>query len=280
MIIVHGGAGRYTETEMREHLQGCRDAALAARAVLRQGGAALDAAEAAVTVMEDHPALNAGTGACLNREGRIELDASLMDGATLRAGAVAAVRNLRNPIRLARHVLEDGRHVLLVGEGANRYARTAGFPECAEAELIVPRALRHWEQHHGTVGAVVRDAHGRLAAATSTGGRTGKLPGRVGDSALIGCGTYADTAGAVSCTGEGEAIIRVVLAKTATDWLAAGLPAAAAAVRAVHLLAEKTGGVGGLIVIDRHGGVGHAHNTPHMPVCFIADPSATPVTSI
>lgn len=269
-IIVHGGAGRIPdEHEIESRLHGCRQAALAGWNILRNGGAALDAVEAAVIELENNPLFNAGTGSTLCATGTVEMDASIMDGATLRAGAVAAVRFMRNPVMLARKVLEDGRHVLLVGEGALSFARMAGVSECAEEDLIVERQRARWRDTHGTVGAVAVDKNGRIAAATSTGGLFAKLPGRVGDSALIGCGTYADEGGGVSCTGLGEAIIRVVLGKTAVDLLKAGYEPQEAAERAIAILKEKTGAEAGLILIDPHGGIGFAHNATHMATAFI-----------
>lgn len=275
-IIVHGGAGRLTPEGQPLALQGCREAAAAGAAILAAGGSALDAVERAVSVLEDDPCFNAGTGSVLNSRGQIELDASIMEGPSRRAGAVAAVRGIRNPVQLARRVLEDGRHVLLAGEGARAFARDAGIAECDERSLIVPRQWQRWQERYDTVGAVAIDRDGRLAAATSTGGTFGKLPGRVGDSPLIGCGTFADGIGAVSCTGVGEAIIRTVLAHT----VASGLPAAAspreAAERGIRLLEQATGQEAGLIVVDNRGRMGWFGNAPHMAVGYAsaAEPEA------
>ena len=268
-IIVHGGAARFPEEEIEARLDGCREAAMMGWRVTEQGGSALDAAQAAVVALEDNPLFNAGTGAPLNAIGEVELDASIMDGARLAAGAVAAVQGIKNPIILARKILEDGRHTLLAGEGAGRFAREAGVAECAMEDLITKLQRQRWQARHGTVGCVALDAAGRLAAATSTGGLFDKLPGRVGDSALIGSGTYADDSGGVSCPGIGEAIIRVMLAKTALDLLSQGRPPAEATQCAVSLLEAKTGSEAGLIMIDRQGRIGHARNTPHMPVCLV-----------
>lgn len=269
-IIVHGGAGRIPdEHEIEPRLQGCREAARAGWTILRDGGTALDAAEAAVVALENNPLFNAGTGSTLCAAGTVEMDASIMDGATLQAGAVAAVRFIRNPVTLARRVMEQGRHVLLVGEGARAFAGTAGIPECPEEELVVERQHKRWRDKHGTVGAVALDKDGRIAAATSTGGMFDKLPGRVGDSALIGCGTYADEGGGVSCTGVGEAIIRTVLGKTAVDLLKTGYDPFGAAERAIALLKEKTGAEAGLILVDPWGRIGFAHNATHMATAWI-----------
>ncbi len=268
-IIVHGGAGPIKDESLPARLEGCKAAARAGWKILEQGGTSLDAAEAAVVVLEDNPLFNAGTGSTLNSLGKVETDAAIMEGASLRAGAVAAVSGIKNPIKLARRVMEDGRHVMLAGEGALMFAREVGFPECPPESLIIDRERKRWDSKHGTVGCVAFDSTGRLAVATSTGGIFKKLPGRVGDSPLIGCGTYANEDGAVSCTGHGEAIIRVVLAKSAVDLLKAGRDTQSAAKHAIALLAAKTGSTGGLILIGRQGEVGYARNTTHMPVCAI-----------
>ena len=238
--------------------------------ILQGGGSAIDAAEEAVAVLEDNPLFNAGTGSTLNSLGKVEMDAAIMEGNSLRAGAVAAVSGVKNPIQLARRVLEDGRHVMLAGEGALAFARQIGFPECSLESLVVGRERKRWEASHGTVGCVAFDSCGRLAVGTSTGGIFDKLPGRVGDSPLLGCGTYADDYGAASCTGHGEAIIRVVLAKSAVDLLKDMADPQSAAKQAIELLAGKTQSTGGLILVDRHGKIGYARNTMHMPVCWIS----------
>jgi beta-aspartyl-peptidase (threonine type) len=268
-IIVHGGAGPIKDDSLAARLAGCKDAALAGWQILTQGGNALDAVEAAAVVLEDNPLFNAGTGSMLNGLGKVEMDAAIMEGASLRAGSVAAVSGIKNPIKLARRILEDGRHVMLAGEGALLFAREIGFPECPPDALIVESERKRWESKHGTVGCVAVDSTGKLAVATSTGGISNKLPGRVGDSPLIGCGTYADDYGAVSCTGHGEAIIRVVLAKSAVDLLKRGLDSQSAAKQAIELLTAKTESSGGLILIDRHGKIAYARNATHMPVCAI-----------
>jgi beta-aspartyl-peptidase (threonine type) len=269
VLMVHGGAGAIREELMAARIDGCRAAAMAGWRILVGGGAVVDAVEAAVQALEDDPLFNAGKGSVLNAAGEVQMDASIMEGATRRAGAVAAVQRICNPIRLARKVMEDGRHVLFVAEGAQRFAAHCGIPACAPAELIVPHQRQRWEAAHGTVGCVAVDTEGRCAAATSTGGRFGMLPGRVGDSALIGCGTYATEHGAVSCTGIGEAIIRTGLARTALDLVKDGLAPAAAASRAIAELERLTSGDAGLIVVDCKGRTGQAHNTPHMPVWIV-----------
>jgi beta-aspartyl-peptidase (threonine type) len=271
-IIVHGGAGAIKDDSLPARLDGCKEAALAGWKILERGGSALDAAEAAVVVLEDNPLFNAGTGSALNSLGKVEMDAAIMDGQSLRAGSVAAVSGVKNPIKLSRRIMEDARHVMLAGEGALLFARENGFPECEPESLIVDSARKRWETKHGTVGCVAFDAEGRLAVATSTGGIFNKLPGRVGDSPLIGCGTYANEYGAASCTGEGEAIIRLVLAKRAVGFLHEGSEARSAARMAVDYLDDqRIAGTGGIILIDRSGKIGYARNTTHMPVCCVTD---------
>lgn len=276
-IIVHGGAGRGSTERREARLAGCSEAALAGWKVVQAGGPALDAVEAAVAVLEDDPLFNAGTGSSLNRDGEVEMDAAVMSG-TLQAGAVAAVSGIRNPIRVARKVLEDGRHVLLVGPGACDFARQVGISPVPPDSLVTPGQRERWEESHGTVGCVAVDREGRMAAGTSTGGTMGKLPGRVGDSPLIGCGTYANPAGAASCTGEGEAIIKVLLARTSVDLLDSGAGPTEAASQAVSRLARETGGQAGVILVDRLGAVGYAHNAEEMPVCYIME-GEEPVTA-
>jgi len=280
VIVVHGGAGRVPEEDEEERWEGCRRAALAGWRRLLQGGSALDAVEEAVAFLEDHPLFNAGRGSVLNAVGEVEMDASLMDGGRLHAGAVGAVRNLRNPIRLARRVLDDGRHILLVAEGADRFARDIGISGCSGEELITERQRMRWEamtDSPGTVGAVAVDGAGGIAAATSTGGLLRKRPGRVGDSALIGAGTYADhLLGAASVTGHGEAIMRVVLAKTAVDLLAGDRHPQDAARLAMAVLGERGQGEGGIILVDHRGRVGHAHNAPLMSCAFMDESAGVP----
>jgi len=283
-IVVHGGAGA-DPAEGREELRaGVLDAVVAGWRVLSAGGAALDAVEAAVRRLEELPRFNAGHGSVLNADGDVEMDASIMEGDRLRCGAVAAVSRVAHPVSLARRVLEDGRHVLLVADGAHRFARAAGLPDCDPATLVTERQRRRHADRAaaaaaggGTVGAVALDRRGTCAAATSTGGTLGKLPGRVGDSALIGCGTYADsTAGAVSCTGDGEAIIRVTLARRALDYLKEADDPVYAADVAMDLLREEGRGEGGLILVDWRGRTGFAHSTPLMPVAWMSPALAAP----
>jgi beta-aspartyl-peptidase (threonine type) len=292
-IIIHGGAGADPGDGRAEVRAGMRAALDAGWRVLAQGGTSLDAVEAAVRSLEDHPRFNAGRGSVLTSEGTVEMDASIMEGDRLGCGAVACVSRIANAVTLARRVLDDGRHVLFVAEGAHAFARAHGLPDCDPATLVTPRQRDRLAKRQagaagtpiaagtpgaaGTVGAVAIDRHGTVAAATSTGGMMGKQPGRVGDSALIGCGTYADsTLGAVSCTGDGEAIIRVVLARRALEFLKeAGDPEYAANV-SVNLLVDEGRGEGGLILVDWRGRVGYAHSTPLMPVASMSAALAEP----
>jgi len=285
-IIVHGGAGADASEGRDELRQGVRAATVAGWRVLSAGGAALDAVESAVRTLEDHPRFNAGRGSVLTRDGTVEMDASIMEGDHLQCGAVAAVPRIANPITLARRLLEARRHVLLVGDGALAFARSVGVPECDTASLVTDRQQRRHAEVAprsatlgGTVGAVALDRSGTIAAATSTGGTIGKLPGRVGDSALIGCGTYAESSiGGVSCTGDGEAIIRVVLGHRALYFLKDAADPEYAAKIAVDLLVEEGRGHGGLILLDWRGRTGYACSTPLMPVAIMSPALAEPRT--
>lgn len=279
-IIVHGGAWDIPAELHADHLAGCRAAATAGWAVLAAGGPALDAVEAAVRVMEDHPVFDAGRGSHLNRDGEAELDAGMMDGRTLMAGAVAAVKRIANPITLARQVLEQSEHVFLVAAGAERFAQAVGVPLCDPADLVVPREQALWEARRmtqdagrkafgrgaaDTVGAVARDAAGNLAVGNSTGGTAYKHPGRVGDTPIIGCGLYADnTFGAAACTGWGEQIMKTVLAKTTVDQIALSGDARTAANVAIAYFQHRIGGLGGVICLSPSGQVGLAHSTPYL----------------
>ncbi len=279
-IVVHGGAGRIAEDSIEARLAGCKAAALRGWAALQRGGSALDAVTEAVLELEDNPLFNAGTGAPLNAAGEIELDASIMDGVRLKAGAVGAVQRIRNPIALARRVLEDGRHVLLVGSGAVTFAKQQGIAECGQAELVTEYQARKWRDKHGTVGCVALDEQAQLAAATSTGGLFGKRPGRVGDSAIIGAGTFADRHAAVSCTGIGEAIMVAMLAKAAADEIKTGRAAQDAVSKALAHFESATGSEAGVILVDAAGAVGWRHNARHMPVCAITASTGVPQLAV
>ena len=299
-LIVHGGAWDIPDEAVDACKSGCQRALGAGWTLLAGGGSALDAVEAAIMVLEDDPVFDAGYGSHLNLDGRVECDAIVMNGATLRSGAAATLQRVKNPIQLARKILENCPHMMLVAEGAERFAKEHGIKLCKPEELVSEaeqeawmkcKADKHAAEHHrgheqGTVGAVAIDRDGRLFAATSTGGTCCKLPGRIGDSPLIGCGCYADSeAGGVSCTGYGEAIMKIVMAKTAVDLLRSRVtcvdPIAAAdacdlssadlaAREAVHLLGKRTHATGGLILLDRHGNPGFAFNTPRMAYGYVA----------
>jgi beta-aspartyl-peptidase (threonine type) len=248
-IVVHGGAGNWPEDAREDAAAGVQRAVTAGHAVLAGGGGALEAAQAAVVVLEDDPVFNAGRGSVLDERGVVVMDAAVMRGVDRAAGAVAAIRGIRNPVLAARAVLDEGRHVLLVGEPAEDFAREAGLETAAEEWFLTERRRVAFERG-GTVGAVARDARGRLAAATSTGGTGGKHPGRVGDSPLVAAGTWADDAtAAISCTGDGEAIIRNALAHEVDALMRhAGLPLAEACENALAGLAPF--GTGGLIAVS------------------------------
>lgn len=273
VLIVHGGAGADPADQPEALREGVGQAVEAGWAVLRGGGRALDAVEAAVRALEDHPRFNAGRGSVLTTAGTVEMDASIMEGDTLRNGAVGAVTAIRHPISLARRILDEGRHCFFAGPGALDHARALGLSPCDPAELVTERERARLERRRqegvaaGTVGAVALDRSGTIAAATSTGGIAGKLPGRVGDSALIGCGTYAESSlGGVSCTGSGEAIIRVALARRALEILKAVNDPDRACEVAISVLADEGQGRGGLILLDWKGRAAWCANTPLMPV--------------
>ncbi|MDX1520055.1 MAG: isoaspartyl peptidase/L-asparaginase family protein [Anaerolineae bacterium] len=299
-IIIHGGAWDIPQAEHAAHQAGCRAAALAGFEILAGGGSALDAVEAAVTLLEDDPAFDAGIGSHLNQAGVVQLDAGMMDGATLQVGALAGVERLQNPIRVARLLLTS-KHNMFIGEGAVEWAMRHGIDPIDPQRLIVPREADRFERHRqrtlraktetfpvapsarrpdGTVGAVAIDRAGNVVAGTSTGGTLYKPVGRVGDSPLPGCGYFADNQlAAVSSTGHGESIIRVQLAHTAVN-LTATLPAPEAAEKAIQILADRVNGLGGLIMIDRYGRVGFAHNTPNLARAFMVEGMVEPDVGI
>jgi len=306
-LVAHGGAGAIARGDLSleqdaAYREAMAAAAQAGAAVLRAGGAAMDAVEAAIQILEDDPLFNAGRGAAFTAEGRNELDASIMDGATLAAGAVAGLTTTRHPISAARAVIEGSTHVLLGGEGADAFARSQGLeqadpgyffteerwksleralgklglpipPRPAEASADSRDALVHEEGKYGTVGVVALDSHGSVAAGTSTGGTTAKRWGRVGDSPLIGAGTYAsNTACAVSCTGAGEYFIRLGVAHRICDLVEhARLPLQAAADRVIQEQLTALGGHGGVIAVAPDGQMAWSFNTSGMYRARIAD---------
>jgi beta-aspartyl-peptidase (threonine type) len=282
VLVVHGGAWAMPDDMVEAHLHGVRNALAAGWQILQHGGPALDAVEESVVVMEDDETFDAGRGSFLNRDGRVQLDALIMEGATLRAGGVGCVERLRNPVRAARKILSESPHVYFVAEGAEKFAAEHGVVLCKNADLVIPREverLREYQQEaarhgndlfapsisHDTVGAVALDRDGNIAAATSTGGTLNKAPGRLGDSSLIGCGCYADNlSAAASTTGWGEPIMKLVLAKWTADRVAAGNLPEWAAQEAMNYLKQRLNGHGGIIVLNAQGQFGIAHNTPRM----------------
>lgn len=282
-IIVHGGAGNIPAEEQEAYRQGCRRAAQQGWAVLERGGRAADAVEAAIVVMEDDEAFDAGRGSVLNADGQVEMDAGFMNGADMRVGAVAGVQFIQNPIRLARVVMEQCEHVLLVAEGAQRFAQRMGFRTCEYLDLAVPREIEHWQaflrdrtrpadragRGCDTVGCVALDQYGHVAAGTSTGGMANKLPGRVGDVPMVGCGFYADDElGGASSTGWGESIAKVILARLALHHLQQTGDPQAAARAAIQVLADKVKGQAGIILLSPDGRVGWYRNTPQMAYAY------------
>ncbi|HEY4178163.1 MAG TPA: isoaspartyl peptidase/L-asparaginase [Kofleriaceae bacterium] len=287
MIVVHGGAGRIGPERHARMRSGCLAAARVGHAILVAGGTALDAAIAAVRVLEDDPEYNAGTGAVLTREQTVETDAAVMDGRTQRVGAVAAVPNMGRAIDVARAVLDDGEHVLLAGTAALTFATERGIAQAPLDSLITERARQRFAEESarrqrgvaatstvregGTVGAVAMDRAGNFAAATSTGGIVYKRTGRVGDSPIPGAGTWADVRIAVSVTGDGEAVLRVALAhQIAMRVSLSGASLAGAVAASLADLKAITAGDAGVIAIDRHGPV-IVHTTPTMPTAWIDD---------
>lgn len=284
-IIVHGGAWDIPDDLAEAHITGCRKATAVGRDILIRGATALDAVEAAVASMEDDPVFDAGKGSVLNQSGQVEMDAVIMDGASLRSGAVAALRHVRNPIKVARRLMDETQFSMLAGEGALRFALAHGFEECSEEDLLVGAELEDYREFlrtgtlrtrqefsgspKDTVGACALDSQGHVACATSTGGTRRKLAGRVGDSPIVGAGGYADdSVGAASSTGWGEKIMAVVLAKTALDILEGGRDAFGACEGGIEILARRVDGLGGLIMVDKGGRVGYHHNTPRMAFAF------------
>ena len=282
VLVIHGGAWAIPDDMVEAHLNGVRNAMAAGWRVLERGGPALDAVEEAVVIMEDDETFDAGRGSFLNRDGKVQLDAFIMDGATLRGGGVGCVERIANPIRAARKILSDSPHVYFVAEGAERFAAEHGIRLCRNEDLIIPREverLREFQARaadaradlfaptisHDTVGAVALDGDGNIAAATSTGGTLNKAPGRLGDSSLIGCGCYADNqTAAASTTGWGEPIMKLVLAKWAADRVATGSLPEWVAAEAINYLKDRVDGHGGMILLDARGRFGIAHNTPRM----------------
>ncbi len=287
VLVVHGGAWDIPDDMVEAHLNGVRNATATGWRVLERGGSALDAVEEAIVVLEDDETFDAGRGSFLNRDGKVQLDAFIMDGATLRGGGVGCVERLRNPVRAARKILSDSPHVYFVAEGAEKFAEAHGITLCRNEDLVTPKEIERLKAYqsqsagdgkdlfapavsremlsHDTVGAVALDSHGNIAASTSTGGTLNKAPGRLGDSSLIGCGCYADNlSAAASTTGWGEPIMKLVLAKWSADRVQTGSLPEWIAQEAMNYLKQRLDGHGGIILLDAKGRFGIAHNTPRM----------------
>jgi beta-aspartyl-peptidase (threonine type) len=287
-LIAHGGAGNIRPGGEERAVEGMQRAAEAGREILLAGGSALDAVCATVVLLEDNPAYNAGTGSCLNYDGFVEMDACVMEGSGARAGAVAALQRVKNPILVARKVMEETDHVMLAGEGAQRFARVMGFgdhdpvTERRQAdwedkkrrivEVLGPKSLnvRRFLRDHpaysgGTVGAVAVDASGGLSAATSTGGVTLKLPGRVGDTPIVGAGNYATEHVAASATGTGEYVMRLLSTRAIAERVARGEPLADAMRAVLDEMGREFDADVGIIAVDRSGNAVAQHRTRDMP---------------
>lgn len=302
VIVVHGGAGVWRSERRNPGIAGVREAAGVGYEILKRGGAALDAVEVSVAQMEDNDVFNAGLGSALTLDKRVEMEASVMDGKTLNAGAVCLLKNVKNPVRLARVVMEATDHVFVAADGAEKLADLFGLER---RDPITELRVRYWRDlrdklaqgkhghlpklhklitshpqllESGTVGAVALDKNGNVAAATSTGGFSLKLPGRIGDSPLIGCGTYADNeAGACSTTGIGEIAIKLVLAKSTCDFMLDGKSAQEAAESSIRLVNRRMrGAFMGLVTVDRMGGVGAAHNSPNLCWAYMTPKTRQP----
>jgi beta-aspartyl-peptidase (threonine type) len=291
-ILVHGGAWATPEGELEAHRIGVNRASMIGFEILLTGGSAMDAVQRAVEFLESDPTFNAGRGSVLNARGEVELDAAIMEGSELKAGAVACVSRIQHPVSLAREVLESSPHVMLSGEGALEFARSHGIPFCDPGELIVERERERYlrarrlgtpasSPPNETVGAVACDSHGHVAAASSTGGAFLKLPGRIGDSPVIGSGLYADDRrGAAASTGAGEAILRMVMAYRACEAMTTGIGPSEAAQQTIRTLESRAGGEGGIILVDAKGELGYAFNTPHMAHAYLAEGMTKPEVGI
>ena len=308
VMVVHGGAGNVAPERSKPVMEGVQVAATIGFKILRNGGTALDSVMKAVMSLENNGAFNAGYGSSLNIEKKVEMDASIMDGRTLQAGAVALIKDVKNPVCLARIVMEKTDHVFIAGEGAEKLATMFNLER---ASPVTELRLRYYESQKkallagqyglprlfqlvktypellaesDTVGAVALDKDGNVAAATSTGGFPLKLPGRIGDTPLIGCGNYADNeVGACSATGVGETAIRLVLAKTVCTYIESGKTPEEAVQQAIRLVNRRISAEYhsmGAIALDIHGRIGAAHNSPNLCWAYLTPDTAKPVASI
>ncbi|MFW9922513.1 MAG: isoaspartyl peptidase/L-asparaginase [Candidatus Thorarchaeota archaeon] len=281
-IIVHGGAWAIPNKLLDASTNGVEIAAKIGWDILKGGGTALDAVEKAVNSLEENPVFDAGIGASLNEKGEIELDAIIVDGKTLDFGAVAGVKNIIHTVSLARKVMEKTDHVFLIGEGANIFASEINFESVPQEKLITKIAQEEWNEYKkfkgavnnlyncDTVGAVAIDAEGDIAAATSTGGITGKRIGRVGDSPIIGSGAFADNSiGGISTTGHGESILKIMLAKKISQYLENGQSPNNAVIRALDDMKKKVQGNGGAIIIDKNSEIGFYFTSKRMAWAYV-----------
>ncbi|CAG7835826.1 unnamed protein product [Allacma fusca] len=298
VIVIHGGAWAIPDSLVASSLAGVQAAAQAGWKILSSGGSAVDAVEATIVVLENDPTFDAGTGSVLTTDGTVEMDAIIMEGENLNLGAVACLGNVKNPIRVARLVMEKTDHTLLVGQGALEFAKEIGVPTISTESLATPAGWAELERFktynkavrgnfserqgygklsgHDTVGCVALDKRGLLACGTSTGGITGKRCGRVGDSPLVGCGAYADkTAGAVSCTGHGESISKVCLARRILENCEQGIESEEAIQHGLSFMRRRVGNAGGAVCIDRKGNPGIGFNTARMAWAAIVRNKAT-----
>ncbi|XP_059215434.1 isoaspartyl peptidase/L-asparaginase [Centropristis striata] len=270
VVVVHGGAWAIPDDMVEDSYAGVKAAACEGSSVLKKGGSALDAVEAAVRAMEDNTVFNSGHGSMLNADGEMEMDAIIMDGSTLSSGAVTSVKNIANPVSLARAVMEKTPHMLLSSRGANMFAESIGIATVPTDTLVTEYARKEWEKHtafafgvledfnsrwaHDTVGAVAVDSAGNVACATSTGGLRNKMVGRVGDSPIIGSGGYADNlCAAVSCTGHGESILKVTLARLIISHIERGKSLADSSQLSLQYMGDRVQGAGGAIVVSPSG---------------------------
>ncbi|OPY31760.1 MAG: isoaspartyl peptidase [Methanomassiliicoccales archaeon PtaU1.Bin124] len=287
-LIVHGGAWDIPDDLVEEHRKGMNTALDCGYEVLLTGGTSLDAVQAAVEAMEAECIFDAGCGSFLNEQGEVEMDAAIMEGSSLRLGSVASIRNVKHPVKVARHVMERTPHCLLVGQGATDFARSIGETMVPSHELVSSRELQRWKENRkngrkdakeafagngqrpsDTVGAVALDEEGVISVATSTGGIPGKMAGRVGDSPLVGSGIYADNFAGVASTGYGESIMKVCLARRVCESVEEGMGVDEAAVKGISYLQDRVDGNGGVIVLDRKGNMSWRFNTPRMAVGYV-----------
>jgi L-asparaginase / beta-aspartyl-peptidase len=284
-IIVHGGAHTIAAEKVEPHKVGCLRAVDVASGLLEKGATSVEAVEAAIRLLEDDPVFNAGYGSMLNSLGEVEMDAAIMEGSGLHAGAVASIRGVRHPISVAREVM-DTPHALLSGAGARSFAEQRGCELCSPEEMIHEAMHAEWAasgklRGSDTVGAVALDLRGNFASGTSTGGLMHKMPGRIGDSPLIGLGLYADNmAGGCSLTGDGESIMRLALAHRIITSMCNGEDADRAAEEAIAVMARRVGGEAGCIVLDRQGRIGFAHNADNLAHAYRTSEMTAGVASV